>query len=194
MKRPLPIMITSIALLVPAAPAAAKEVVKAKVCGASDCREITDRHTLAALPEGGDPTDPPSHSSGWYRVTLTVRSDDAHDRFTNAVLPAARYIRGEGENGHYTWMPMTARATAAYRSAVRGLRPFAGSRLRGLDDRMPPARVVEVYAPAARAKHDDDGGVPAWLAALAGSAAAGLAGALLLRRRWLPFLRARRAS
>lgn len=194
MKRPLPILATSIVLLLPAAPAAAKEVVKANVCGASGCREITDRHTLAALPEGGDPTDPPSHPSGWYRVTVTVRSEDAHDTFTNAVLPEARYIRGEGENGNYTWMPMTARATAAYRSAVRGLRPFPGSRLRGLDDRVPPARVVEVYAPAARAKHDDDGGVPGWLAALAASAAVGLAGAVLLRRRWLPFLRARRAS
>jgi hypothetical protein len=191
MKRLLPALVACLVLLVPAVPATAKKIVKAKVCGASGCSEIEDRGVLAALPEGGDPTDPPSHPSGWYQATLTVEAGDARDSFTLAALPGAGYLRSEKDQltGGYTWMRMTPAATAAYRSAARGIEPFPASRLSRLPEPAPASRVTDVTRRAA-----DGDGVPMWVLALAigGGLAAGAAA--LLRRRWLPILRERRAS
>jgi hypothetical protein len=107
----------TVATLALAAPAAAKEVAAAKVCGASECRDVEERKLLAVLPSGGDPTNPPSHpSGGWYRVTITIRGEGAFDRFTVAALPDAGYLRAYDEGaGRYTWMPMIDDAARAYR-------------------------------------------------------------------------------
>jgi hypothetical protein len=194
MKRSLPALAACLALLVQAAPATAKKIVKAQVCGASGCSEITDRDMLAALPEGGDPTDPPSHASGWYRATLTVAAGDARDSFSLAALPDAGYLRSEKDPviGGYNWMRMTPAAAAAYRSAVRGIRPFPASRLGGLSDAPNGSQVAAADRQVPQRAPDDDG-VPVWVLALAiGGALA--AAAALLRRRWMPTVRARRAS
>src|SRR5687768_13260372 len=82
---------------------AAKEVVGAKVCGASDCREVKDERAMAAYAEGGPPTDPPDQASGWYRVELTVRGDGERITFATTLVPAAGLMRGEDG----TWMPMS---------------------------------------------------------------------------------------
>jgi hypothetical protein len=188
MKRFLPALVACLALFVPAVPATAKKIVKAKVCGASGCNETKDRSVLAALPEGGDPTDPPSRPSGWYRATLTVESGDARDSFTLAALPGARLLRSEKDQltGGYTWMRMTASAAAAYQSAVRGMQPFPASRLSGLPQPAPASQVPERAA--------DRDGVPMWVLALAIAGGVTAGAAALLQRRWMPLLRERRVS
>jgi hypothetical protein len=45
--------------LAAAAPAEAKTVLSAKVCGANECETSRNRALIAGLAEGGDPVDPP---------------------------------------------------------------------------------------------------------------------------------------
>jgi hypothetical protein len=168
-------------LLAAAQPAAAKEVSSAKVCGANGCREVKDRSLLAALPEGGPPAPPPNRPSGWYRATLTISAEGARDRFSVAIVPASRYIRGHGELGDgYTWMHMSDRTAGAYGRIARGLEPFPASKLRGLHQRPPAARAGQVVEPAADPGRS--GGFP-WLGTLVGAAAALAAAAVVAARR-----------
>jgi hypothetical protein len=184
----LALVAVSLLALALAGPAYAKKVAAAKVCGASECREVKDDSLLAVLPEGGDPSDPPSHPAGWYRVTMTIDAEDASDRFTLAVLPEAGYMRGfDDQYRRFTWMLMRPATAKAYREIVRGLEPLPVSRLRGLDHRLPQAQVVEVFEPAADSA--SEGAVP-WEWVGGGLGAAALAGGALAtwrRRRgaWL---------
>ena len=55
MKCPLTTVALLAALLVPAGPAHAKGVIAAKVCGADDCRAVSDDQRRSLLLEGGAP-------------------------------------------------------------------------------------------------------------------------------------------
>ena len=144
------------------AQAMAKEVVSAKVCGASHCREIKDERSLMALAEGGPPTDPPKGASAFYRAELTVKGD-GDDRFTFDVVlvPRAGLLRGTNDDGTFTWMPVSDAAVAQFRRMTRGLEPIAARKLDGLGaPKLPQARVDEVVMVG-----DDEaagGGGPVW--------------------------------
>ena len=74
-----------------AGPAAAKEVVPAKLCGKTDCRTVKDRDDLIALQQGGPPADPPAGgapASSSVRVTVAIE-DGRHDTFPLAIVPSA---------------------------------------------------------------------------------------------------------
>jgi hypothetical protein len=173
------------ALLVLAAvgPAAAKEVEKAQVCGATGCREVNDREQLLALAEGGPPTAPPDRPSPWYRAEVTVRGDGELFTFPLAIVPDAELIRGSNDDGTYTWMPVSDGAVQAFRELTRGLEPLPAARLGGLDAPDPAqARVSEVFtvdSPEAAG----DGSVLPWLAGGIGAIALVAAALLLARRR-----------
>jgi hypothetical protein len=168
-------------LLAAASPAAAKEVSSAKVCGANGCHEVKDRSLLAALPEGGPPSPPPNRPSGWYRATLTISAEGARDRFSVAIVPASRYIRGRGELGdRYTWMHMSDRTASAYGRIARGLEPFPASKLRGLHQRPAAARVDQVVEPPEDPGRS--GGFP-WLWTLLGAGGAALVAAAVVAAR-----------
>jgi hypothetical protein len=166
-------------VLVAAGPATAKEAVKAKVCGASDCREVRDREQLLALMEGGAPTDPPDQPAGWFRAEVTVRGDGENFTFPVAIVPEARLLRGENEDGTYNWMPVSGAALRAYREMTRGLEPLPAASLRGLDaSELQRARVSEVFE-VAPSEGAGNGSFPAWLVAGIGAIAL-LAAALAL--------------
>ena len=174
--------IGALLVLAVAGPASAKEVVRAKVCGATDCREVTDRDQLLALAEGGPPTDPPEKASGWYRAELTVRGDGEKFTFRVAIVPAAELLRGENDDGTYNWLPVSDAAASAYRDMTRGLEPIAAAKLRGLDvPDLPQARVSEVFV----ADRPEEGGGSAlpWLAGGIGAIALMVTALVLARRR-----------
>src|SRR3954463_3390314 len=56
----------------------ATELSSAKVCGASECREVSDPEAATALAVGPTPrgTDAPVRGLPWYKSTLTVRAED----------------------------------------------------------------------------------------------------------------------
>jgi hypothetical protein len=170
--------------------ALAKKVVSAKVCGASDCRTVKDRDGLAALHEGGAPTDPPAAAAAFYRAELTVLGDGERFTFPIAIVPEAGLVRGGTEAEGYGWMPVSDRALREYRRITRGLEPLPAAKLAGLDAPGPgEARVDEVVLPPA----DDPepaSGASVWPWIAAGLAAIGLltiaAGRLRRRNRGLP--------
>jgi hypothetical protein len=170
--------------LAPAGAAFAKEPVKAKVCGASDCRETKDRGALMALTEGGPPTTPPSRGAAWYRVTMTIEIDRGrHDTFPMAIVPSEGLMRGGDATGGYTWMPVSEAAAREYRRITRGLEPRAASALEGIG--APKVRVDEVVLPREEPQSDAGGASPLpWIAG--GLVLLGLVGALL-RWRGLPW-------
>jgi hypothetical protein len=107
-------------------------------------------------------------------VTVTIGVPGApEDRFTMAVLPHERLIRGsEG-----TWMPVSPDAAAAYRSATRGLEPLPAS---GLGLKPTPAPDA-----APRSGDGGEGDVP-WVLIVLGTAVCLVAIALTppVRRRF----------
>ena len=168
MKRAL--VVLAAVLVAAPAPAAAKEITSAKVCGADGCNEVKDKKQLALLAEGGDPTDPPRHASGWYTVTLRIDAGEEHGHWSIAVVPRARMIRTyDEEAGAYRWMPISLRAAQTYARAAEGLEPFPAAKLRGLHPKPPAVRVVETVLPPADAA--DDGGFPYWMVAVVVAAA-----------------------
>jgi hypothetical protein len=157
----LTLCLTLVLSLILTAQAMAKEVVSAKVCGSSHCREVKDERSLMALQEGGPPTDPPNGASAFYRAALTV-TGDGEDRFTFDVVlvPRAGLLRGTNDDGTFTWMPVSDAAVAQFRRITRGLEPIAAGKLDGLGPpKLPQARVDEVVVIG-----DDEttGGAPAW--------------------------------
>jgi hypothetical protein len=170
--------------LAPASAAFAKEPVKAKVCGASDCRETKDRGALMALTEGGPPTSPPSQGAAWYQVTMTIATGpDQRDTFPMAIIPSAGLMRGGDGNEGYTWMPVSSAAAREYRRITRGLEPHAASALEGIG--APKVRVDEVVLP--REEPQADGGGVSPLPWIAGGVLLLAVAGLLIRRRGLPW-------
>ena len=99
--------------LTAAAPAEAKTVLSATVCGANGCETSRDRALIAGLAEGGDPVDPPKAAAPFFRVHLTVgeRNGKVMDRFWTHFMPKGELIRGSDG----TWMP----ASDAYTDALK---------------------------------------------------------------------------
>src|SRR4051812_33190146 len=56
----------------------ATEISSAKVCGAGECREVSDPEAATALAVGPRPrfTDAPERGLPWYLSTLTIRAED----------------------------------------------------------------------------------------------------------------------
>jgi hypothetical protein len=166
-----------LACLVAATPAEAKKITAARVCGASECRETTAHGLLMALPDSGDPTDPPKHPvGGWYRTTITIQTegDGAHETFAVAAFPSARYVRTLDPGQPVAWMPMTSDAARAYRKMTFRLEPRPLSSLPGFRAGNGPA--VAEPAPSG------DAFPWALVGALAALGAGGIA-FLMLRRR-----------
>ena len=165
--------------LVPAGAALAKEPVKAKVCGASDCRTIKDRDALMALSEGGPPTDPPDRGAPWYSVRTTIAvGPGQRDSFSSAIVPSAGLMRGADASEGFVWMPATPRGARVSRRVTRGLEPFPAATLKGVG--APKARVDEVVLPAAEPDQDGGSSPLPWIAG--GVVLLGLAGVLIRRR------------
>jgi hypothetical protein len=77
----------------------ATEISSAKVCGAGECREVSDPEAATALAVGPTPrgTDAPERGLPWYKSTYTVRAEDGGevDRVFVTVVPSAGLMRWE---------------------------------------------------------------------------------------------------
>lgn len=169
MKRTCALALTTALLLLLAAPAVAKELTAARVCGADGCTTVRDRSVVAALPEGGDPTDPPTRAAPFYRMTMFLEHQGTRERYTVAVVPSLGLMRGPDG----TWMPMSGALARLFGQIARRHEPFAAAGLKGV------GRAVKPAPPASGGL-----GWPA-IAALAAAALAVLAGAALTGRRAL---------
>jgi hypothetical protein len=174
------------ALAAAAPPAAAKEISKVQVCGASACRTLRGDGLEHVV--GGGFAYPPRHHHGWFRMRVTIDGGPGEDmkpfHFRQAYVPAVDRLRARGEGGAYDWLQLDPLATVRLARAVRGLEPLPPATLRGLHPRPVRARTDEP-ATTKTARAPSPGSDISWVPIAAALAAAAVALALLVRRRHL---------
>ena len=168
----------------------ATEISSAKVCGASECREVSDPEAATALAVGPTPrgTDAPVRALPWYKSTLTIPAEERGevDRVSVTVVPSAGLMRvNDG-----VWVTLPSESKAAYAKLTAGLTPRPARTLPSVgEDALPVARVDEVFCPACAATPAQaSDGSNVWIVALGGGVLAALMAGLLLS------IRHRRAS
>ena len=186
----LPLIVPSSAVSYPPG-LTATEISSAKVCGAAECREVSDPEAATALAVGPRPrgTDAPERGLPWYKSTLTIRAEHgAKVRHSVIVVPSAGLMRWE--DGVTIWVTLPSESKEAYAKLTAGLTPRpARTLLSGEDANLPVARVDEVVeAPSAATPAPASDGSNVWIVALGGGVLAALMAGLLLR------IRHRRAS
>ena len=171
----------------------ATEISSATVCGASECRELSDPEAATALAVGPTPrgTDAPVRGLPWYKSTLTIPAERGGevDRVSVSVtvVPSAGLMRvGDGT----VWVKLPSQSQKAYAKLTAGLTPRPARTLPSVgEDALPVARVDEVVeAPSAATPAPASDGSNVWIVALGGGVLAALMAGLLL------WIRHRRAS
>jgi hypothetical protein len=190
----LPLLVPPSAVSYPDRSLEATEISSAKVCGASECREVSDPEAATALAVGPTPrgTDAPERGLPWYKSTLTIRAEDGGEVFTDrvsvTVVPSAGLMRAE----EGTWVTLPSESKEAYAKLTAGLTPRPARTLPsvGEDAKMPGGALApEVFeSPSAATPAPADDGSNVWIVALGGGVLAALMAGLLLR------IRHRRAS
>ena len=177
-------------LLLPAAQAEAK-FSSARICGPSDCREVTfaSGRSLATIQEAvvlprAEPLSTPPDAAPWYHVTLCPGRCDSPNAATFRVLPAngSEYLPPRQHLARKGWAKLDEPAAAVYRRVTADLESFPASGLLAL----------AAAEPSAASGSSGLGGMPAWAWIAIAAAAAALA---LLSLQWLrlswrsPFVR-----
>jgi hypothetical protein len=162
----------------------ATEISSAKVCGASECRKVSDPAAATALAVGPTPrgTDAPERGLPWYKSTVTIRAEDGGevDRVSVTVVPSAGLLGWDWA----TWVTLPRESKEAYAKLTAGLTPRPARTLPGVgvDAELPPVRVDEVVEPPSAATPASDGS-NVWIVALGGGVLAALMAGLLLGMR-----------
>ena len=114
----------ALAALVLAAPAGAKEPVRATICGASGGTTVTERETLLQIP-GGEATTPLGRVTPYYTVeVVTAEPGQGEHSFTMYYVPAANAMAWE-EDGVVRLHPIFGEPTTRLmRRLAEPLRPF----------------------------------------------------------------------
>jgi hypothetical protein len=165
--------------LVLAAPAQAKEVLSAQVCGDNECVTSRDHGLIAGLAEGGGPVDPPTAAAPFFRVRLTIGDErgKAMDRFWTWFMPKGELIRGSDG----TWMPATHAYTGALKKIVGpSMAAYPASRLAKLVAGDQPvttsqADVSSAVEPPRTLSETDGGGIALTTIGLVGGSALAIA-------------------
>ena len=165
----------------------ATEISSAKVCGASECRELSDPEAATALAVGPTPrgTDAPVRGLPWYKNTLTIPAEGGGEvdrvSVTVTVVPSAG-LMGVGDG---VWVTLPSESKEAYTKLTAGLTPRPARTLPAAgEDAQPVARVDEVFCPACAATPAQaSDGSNVWIVALGGGVLAALMAGLLLRIR-----------
>jgi hypothetical protein len=183
----LPLLVPSTAVSFPPALTATK-ISSAKVCGAGECREVSDPKAATALAVGPFPrfTDAPKRGLPWYKSTLKIRAEHGGKvRVSVIVVPSAGLMFSRDKS---VWVTLPSESKAAYAKLTAGLTPRPARTLPGVGGQL-PARVYEVVeAPSAATPAPANDGSNVWIIALGAGVLAALMAGLLLR------IRHRRAS
>ena len=129
----------------------ATELSSAKVCGASECREVSDPEAASALAVGRRFrfTDAPVRGLPWYTSTYTFRAKERGEVFTGrvsvTVVPSAGLMRWEDGS----WVPLPSESKKAYAKLTAGLTPRpARTLLEGWGATASPASTRSIAPPA----------------------------------------------
>ena len=130
------------------------EISSAKVCGAGECREVSDPEVATALAVGPAPGyGRPRARAARYKSTLTIPAEDGGEVFTDrvsvTVVPSAGLMRvGDGTG---FWVTLPSESEEAYAKLTAGLTPRPARTLPSVgENALPVARVDEVVDTRAR--------------------------------------------
>ena len=176
------LLLTAVAVLALAAPAAAKEITQAQICGDSGCTTISDRETLRSLPHGGEATAEPPAAAEFYTLAFTFEAAREQHQFRMYYVPSANLLAANGQTpAALAWFTVDGEALDAIRAAVDGLEPFPALERGWPAEIKSPARLRT----AGRAAEEDGAPFLPWIALAAGAVAFAALGGLtiVLRRR-----------
>ena len=125
--RTIPLVVVAAAAMALAAPAVAKEIEEATVCGADGCVELAAKGSAHAMLDGGAITDAPKPAP-FYRIRVGIGdgSGKVFERFSILYVPSADKVRAMDG----MWVNTTATADRALGRVTRGRKPFPAGRLK----------------------------------------------------------------
>ena len=180
----IPLIATALAVAL-AAPASAKELERAELCGAAGCTDVTDRATRAIVEAG--PTRPAPRTAEPYfvmKITVTDPEGRPMDSFDTRWLPRSGLLRGADG----VWMTAPPKTQRELKRLSRGIEPRpAGSRPPKEPAQPPqgqlPPEVMEPPTAPEEERGSDGGGPSTALVAAPAASLLGLAGLVGRRRR-----------
>jgi hypothetical protein len=173
MRRLLAIALSAVLLL--CAPAVAKEVTGATVCGGDGCKSMDGADE--AMLQGGPPTDGPSRGEPFVRMEFRIAAGGETERVRNIFRPRSGQLLGDDG---VTWLRPTDLATL--RQQARRVTPFAASRLPASAPLTPPAPQPTPAPAASRPSSSSGDGASAWWPGLPAAVLALAVGTALARR------------
>ena len=105
-KQRLALALATLAVLVAAAPAAAKEITKATIWGASGSTTVDDPAQLRLLPTGGEYTTEAPKPAPFYTIDFTLDEGREQHHVFLLYVPSADRLAGNGEFGGLDWFPV----------------------------------------------------------------------------------------
>jgi hypothetical protein len=126
-----PLLLAAAAALALAAPAAAKELSKAELCGPAGCIAVTDRDTLRGIPTGGEPlgSQPPLQAFHTLRLTVTEGEGGPEHVSTVYYVDRAGMLATKNEGGTIVWSQLTGPSATTMKRLARGVEAFPAPRI-----------------------------------------------------------------
>lgn len=119
---------TAALALVLAAPAQAKELVQAQICGAEGCATTTDRDELMLVP-GGEAIGTPPPLAPYYEVRVTIAEGDDTSTWTSWYVPSADMVAFRDPDGTTAFHPIFGKSIPFMREWAQQVEPFAAPRI-----------------------------------------------------------------
>jgi hypothetical protein len=117
--------------LVAAAPAAAKELTKAELCGPAGCAVVTDRAQLRMVPDSEITTGPPPVTP-YHELRVTVEHEGESDTWTIYYIASSNLTVAPGDGGSMTYHRVFGRSTTFMRRLASRVEPFPAPELTGV--------------------------------------------------------------
>lgn len=170
-------LLTAALALLASAPAAAKQIVSAEVCGRDACNAVEKRTSRELIVDWGEQLPGPTRREPSYVVHIAVGDErgDVQETLENRWLPGAALL--QGDDG--TWFEAPADVQELLTRLTDGLEPFPAAKLPRDELARAPRRTTAARQPAG----DGGGGVSALAVGAPAAAALGLAAVLARRRR-----------
>jgi hypothetical protein len=124
--RRVPVLLVLAAALALAAPAAAKELSKAELCGPAGCIAINDKDTLRNIPTGGETiaAQPPLQSFHTLRLTVTEGEGGPEHTWSVYYVDRAAMLAWLNEGGTIAWTDVRGSAATLMKRLARRVEPF----------------------------------------------------------------------
>jgi hypothetical protein len=126
------LLLSAVAALALAAPAAAKELAKAELCGPSGCATVTGRHDLALVPTGSENTAAPPPLGAYHELMITMaEGPDVHDTRTWTIwyIPSAGMIAAPGVSGGTVFHPVYGEAATFMKALAKTVEAYPAPRI-----------------------------------------------------------------